>query len=85
MTTDWVVRGTVRLRITYFDNGWTWHAWEARTTDGWYALPPPARENQRRRFRAQHEAADFFLLLGDFLLETGTASPLISSTPVSPC
>ena len=72
MTTDWMLRGNVRLKVESFHDGWGWHAWEALTKDGWHAFRAPAPENARRRFEAPHAAAAFFLLLSEFIADTGT-------------
>jgi hypothetical protein len=94
MTTDWVLRGNVRLKIESFHDGWGWHAWEARTQDGWLAFRAPAPANAHRRFRAPHEAEAFFLLLSEFIADTGTEvrsalqmrpRELTSSAPRSQC
>ena len=72
MTTDWVLRGNVRLKVESFHDGWGWHAWETLTKDGWHAFRAPAPANAHRRFRAPHEAEAFFLLLSEFIADTGT-------------
>lgn len=74
MTTDWVLRGNVRLTVEHFDDGWGWHAWECLTEGGWQALRPPAPQNARRRFMAQHEAEAFLLLLSVFIADIGPES-----------
>ena len=72
MTTDWMLRGNVRLKVESFHDGWGWHAWEALTKDGWRAFRAPAPANAQRRFTAPHEAEKFFLLLSEFIAGTGT-------------
>lgn len=80
MTTDWVIRGNVRLAVDHFHDGWGWQAWERLTKDEWQALRPPAPQNACRRFVARHDAEAFFLLLSDFIAET--RSDFISASPV---
>ena len=63
---------TVRLYLEHFADGWGWRAWEQCVGGTWSPLPTPALQNQQRRFRTQHDAGEFFSLLGEFLLETAT-------------
>ena len=63
---------TVLLYLEQLADGWGWRAWEQCVGGTWRALPTPAPENQRRRFRTQQDAEQFLSLLAEFLLETAT-------------
>ena len=60
----------IRLHLEQFTDGWGWRAWEESAGDAWRALPTPAPQNQRRRFRTQQDAEQFFDWLAEFVLET---------------
>ncbi len=67
-----VASANIQVFLEHFADGWGWRAWEQCVGGAWRPLPAPALENQQRRFRTQHDAAQFFCLLGEFLLETAT-------------
>ena len=62
--THWIDLGCgICLQLKLDDRGWGWHAWAEGTTEGWWALPAPARVDTERRFSTEAQAVCFFEIL----------------------